>query len=557
LGRIGAIWGIVYVIVSLALTASVSAQQGSYLDEHPTKRLALVIGNSNYLHQRPIPSSAVDAHQVAETLRKMKFDAVEEVHEIKSGVEFWNLHFLPFISKIKENDFAVLYFSGHGLSYGGENFILMLEAPETIPESEALKYLIPLSSMRQFFSGQKPGVSLFLLDACRTISGGIKKDNGAIEAISKGMVQIPPTPDNVVIGFSSDFGTVSQGRDEDGKMSYYTDALLKFVPNQDNELQYIKKQTRLDVIYKTHAHQIPWFSESESAEIYLEPSQKILDGEKTAWLSRLATNDVEQIWKYTIEYAVSRYVAAAKRWVADFDNRQTQTTKISPESLNAAWSDDPNKPISVRRIDGPFAFKQIATLASNNTIRETSSAEGDEVTAGDTAELLASHGRIVVTRAITARTLPDEESPASTTIESGTVIKIANVTTDTQGGSWLQINTNGTNAYLPAARAAVGQTHIGYSLKEIWVPPADGLQSLVNTRPILDALVELRADKRIVSRISISAPSSADKQLRAKLAGRLAHAVFVLEQAGVSRTVISAGTDTLPGENIRIRFFGN
>jgi hypothetical protein len=131
----------------LAAPAASSASV-NYLDERAIQKLAFVVGNSAYADQETIPSSNVDAIKTAEALRNIGF-TVTEVHDVKLAPDFWEIKFQPFLDRIKENDFVVFYFSGHGLSYRGENFVAMTELPKTISESKITDYLVALSSLRQ------------------------------------------------------------------------------------------------------------------------------------------------------------------------------------------------------------------------------------------------------------------------------------------------------------------------------------------------------------------------------------------------------------------------
>ena len=392
-----------------------STDASNYLDEHPTQKWAFVLGNSNYVQQDHIESASTDATNVANALHDLGF-TITEVHDVKRASDFWTIYFQPFLDHIKENDFVVFYFSGHGLNYGGENFIAMTDFPKSISEAEINDYLIALSSLRDLVTSRKPGLSLFFLDACRSIASNILKQNGVTDAVNKGMMPPRITVENVAIGFSSDFGKVSKGRDTSGAMSYYTDALLVHFEDEDKEFGYVKRQTRLNVIADTGGEQVPWFSDSTSAEIYLRPSAQIAAEEKTVWLSRLATNDYDQVWDFTQEYPVSRYTSAAKRWLQQHVKIGTpNTTKVPPQSLDNAFNAiEPNKRVVVARVDGPFGFRKLASVSSD--LNRASASLNQTV-----GEIFSNYDQVVVTRRISAKSDPDENSPIAATVPAGSV----------------------------------------------------------------------------------------------------------------------------------------
>lgn len=525
------------------------------MDERATQKLAFVVGNSAYAPQPGIPSSNVDASGVANALRQLGFK-VTELHDLKRAPDFWEIHLQGFLDQIKENDFVVFYFSGHGLNYKGENFLAMTDFPQAIPESDVRIYLVALSALRSVIAARKPGLSLFLLDACRTIASNITPQDGAPQGINKGMIPLPSTIENVGIGLSSDFGKVSIGRDAQGAMSYYTDALLAHVADEGRELGYVTKKTRLKVMADTNGEQMPWFSESLSAEIYLKPTAQINADEKTAWSSRLATNDYNQIWMFTQEYPVSRYVGAAKRWLAQHGRASTPvTTRLPPQTLDTAFNqNDSNRRVVVPRIDGPYGFPTLPTGA------EVSSMSAPSIRT--VAEVLAGHQKLVVMRPISAKLSPSEDAETVHTVSAGSTIDVMDIKTKVDGSSWLEVANDGSSTFLPADRALVGSSDVGYSLEEVEVGPGAGLESLVDEKPIRDVVANLKAKGRSISRVSVATAQTTDAKLQLKLSGRVAHTFYLLEQLGIptgqiSATVSPDGLATLSKDSVRVRFFGH
>jgi len=536
-----------------------STDPSNYVYERPTQKLALVVGNSSYAEQEVIPSSNADAVNIASALRRLGF-TVTEAHDVKRAPDFWAINFQPFLDHIKENDFVVFYFSGHGLNYGGENFIAMTDYPKTISESQMTDYLVALTSLRELVTSRKAGLSLFVLDACRSIASNIVKENGTVDGVNKGMAPLRTTVENVAVGLSSDFGRISKGRNTPGAMSYYTDALLTHLSDEGKEFGYVKRQTRLKVIADTAGEQVPWFSDSVSAEIYIKPSTEIETDERTVWLSRLATNDYDQIWDFTQEYPVSRYVSAAKRWLEQHGKTATpNTTKVPPQSLDHAFNlNEPNKRIIVPRVDGPFGFRTVASISG----LEDAVASANQ----NISDVLGRYDRLVVTRPMSAKAVPDENAQTVRTVAAGSTVEIKNVTENSSGSSWVEFADEGTSAFLPANRALVGKADVGYSLEEINVGPGNGLESLVDEKPIRDAVAGLTSNGRSISRVSVSTAATSDKRLEFKLKGRVAHVFYVLQQLGIPTGEISAALSTDAGNStggeglagrVRIRFFGH
>ena len=98
------------ILGSLFLALAVSAAQAE-------KRVALVVGNSNYRNAPRLPNPERDATAVAEMFRKAGFDTVVEANNVG------NLDFKRAIRKFEDAtldaDIAVVFYAGHGIEVRG------------------------------------------------------------------------------------------------------------------------------------------------------------------------------------------------------------------------------------------------------------------------------------------------------------------------------------------------------------------------------------------------------------------------------------------------------
>jgi len=85
------------------------------------RRLALVIGNSNY-DKAELKNPVNDARLIASTLDSLDFDVIlrenlESQADLKTAIfEFGN--------KRPNYDIAIVYYAGHGIQIDGENYLL-------------------------------------------------------------------------------------------------------------------------------------------------------------------------------------------------------------------------------------------------------------------------------------------------------------------------------------------------------------------------------------------------------------------------------------------------
>ena len=165
------------------------------------KRVALVIGNSNYLEQqswRIIPNAARDALYVSHQLRNpvngagrfevlMLVDANYE--QMKTGIE-------RFTAMAAEADVALVYYAGHGFEFNLENYLVPVDAPQAVSPISVERAHIKMADVIKASTAKQ--FSLFFLDACRTTdalrnTGENRAGNraslfGAIDARGSGVI---------------------------------------------------------------------------------------------------------------------------------------------------------------------------------------------------------------------------------------------------------------------------------------------------------------------------------------------------------------------------------
>ncbi len=127
------------------------------------KRVALVIGNSNYQNVAALTNPANDATAIAEMFRKASFDVVESRRDLKYMDMRRALR--DFTDKARAADIAVIYFAGHGLEVDGINYVVPVDATlerdaDVDDEAVALNRIL-------FAAEPATKLRLIILDACR------------------------------------------------------------------------------------------------------------------------------------------------------------------------------------------------------------------------------------------------------------------------------------------------------------------------------------------------------------------------------------------------------
>jgi uncharacterized caspase-like protein len=238
----------VVLLVLLLLGGCLNA--GTALAE---KRVALVIGNSNYDKAARLPNPHNDAALVADTFRSAGFSDVQLRRDLKVGDMRRALR--DFIDKSREADVAVIYYAGHGIEVDGTNYLVPIDA---VLERDVDIYDEALSLERVLIAVEPAKqLRLVILDACRDnpFARSMKR-TVASRAVGRGLAKVEPTSPNTLIAFASKAG--STAGDGDGRNSPFTTALVKHVTKPGLDLRKAFGYVRDDVLRSTGNRQEPY-----------------------------------------------------------------------------------------------------------------------------------------------------------------------------------------------------------------------------------------------------------------------------------------------------------
>jgi Caspase domain len=227
------------------------------------KRIALVIGNSNYRNVPALPNPANDASDVAAAFGRLGF-AVTLVQN--GSFDDMRRSLLAFGQQAAGADMATVYFAGHGMEVNGENWLIPIDANlkrETDAETEAISLR---SVMLQVSNTTSLG--LVILDACRDNPFIARMQRTlASRGISGGLGRIEPVG-NVLVAYAARDGTTAL--DGDGHNSPFTTALLHNIEQPGVEVTFMFRNVRDDVMEATRNEQQPFVYGSLSRKaIYL------------------------------------------------------------------------------------------------------------------------------------------------------------------------------------------------------------------------------------------------------------------------------------------------
>ncbi len=215
------------------------------------RRVALVIGNAGYLHVGVLRNPVNDASAMAKLFTDAGFDAVEAKTDL-DGKAFRRT-LADFEVMARGADVAIVYYSGHGVEFGGQNFLMPVDAAVE-RDVDVKDETVPLDRVLQAVQGATR-LKLVLLDACRTDPF---KATSQSRAINRGLQSIEPSAANELVAYAAKAGTVAADG-EPGGNSPYTTALLKRLTTPGLDVELALRRVHDDVLATTRREQEPFY----------------------------------------------------------------------------------------------------------------------------------------------------------------------------------------------------------------------------------------------------------------------------------------------------------
>ncbi len=225
------------------------------------RRIALVIGNAAY-KKSGLKNPANDANAMAKLLTKYGFEVILKTDVDRSAINKLINEFGDSITKKKGVSF--FYYSGHGMQYNSQNYILPLSCAiekESDIEDEAVK----LNKVFEKMNLTGNGLNFVILDACRN-----NLYQESLPNLQKGLTDKEQLPSNTYVFFATSPGKVAL--DGAGKNSPFTESLLTTIRDSMEFFQVVKKVVK-DVKSKTNPVQQPSIAGSPEEDFIFIPKQ--------------------------------------------------------------------------------------------------------------------------------------------------------------------------------------------------------------------------------------------------------------------------------------------
>jgi uncharacterized caspase-like protein len=281
----------VAIAVAVFIATAASANES-----RPMRGVALIIGNSAYEHLTPLANPEADADAIENLFDELGFETYDatdaDLKKLRRTID-------RFIEDAEGVDVALIYYAGHGVEAGGENYLVPVDA-DVSSLDEAAEKLVPLGDIMRRLREAAP-LSFVLLDACR--------DNpfppGSTIRVAAGAAPLPvaasglgetrtmgqfntsgartagaPTNDSLgtLISFAAEPGQRALDG-EPGGNSPYAAAVLRHVPAMaGEEISTVMRMVAEEVYLKTGGKQRPWINENLRRLVYLGTTPPEVEG---------------------------------------------------------------------------------------------------------------------------------------------------------------------------------------------------------------------------------------------------------------------------------------
>ena len=234
------------------------------------KKLALVIGNSNYENELKNPVN--DARLIASVLDSLSFDVILK-ENLETDRDFKDA-ILEFGSKRSSYEIGFIYYAGHGIQIDGVNYLLPTKEVFNSEEDVSF-YAFNVQNLMKILGKKTDQANILILDACRDNPYEKNWNLTRSSKNSSGLAKMPP-PTGSLIAFSTESGATAP--DGKGTNSIYTLSLAKNLLIKDVSIDQVFRNVRAEVLKQSDNKQRPSEESKLTGDaLVLNPSSFDLD----------------------------------------------------------------------------------------------------------------------------------------------------------------------------------------------------------------------------------------------------------------------------------------
>jgi uncharacterized protein YecT (DUF1311 family) len=215
-------------------------------------KVALVIGNAAYKFASTLANPINDSNAVATRLAALGFDV--QLEQDLTGQAF-RVALGQFSDKALHADLALVYYAGHGIEMGGQNYLIPVDS-EMRSETTAQFETVSLDQVLTTVRGAG-ALGIVMLDACRDnpFANSMTRKSGT-RAVSRGLAPVSVEGEGgLVVSFAAQAGSTAD--DGDNGHSPYAEAFIEVLDQPGLEVGRMFRTLRAKVREKSGGRQVP------------------------------------------------------------------------------------------------------------------------------------------------------------------------------------------------------------------------------------------------------------------------------------------------------------
>jgi TonB family protein len=250
-------------LITIALAGCaciVHAQDRGFIQIPESRKLALVIGNSEY-PKAPLKNPVNDAAAMETTLKSLGFDVTTvrnaDLRRMRTVID-------EFAAKLGPGSLGFFYFAGHGVQVNSVNYLLPVDFSAT-SEDDIPYEAYPASRVQAKLEGSGARLRVLVLDACRNNPFRFKRDS------SEGLASMSISAEGTLIAFATgDNNTAAENPAETNGL--YTKFLVPALLSPGLNLRDAFQKAKEDVYRVSRRQQNPSIYENIVGQYALLPA---------------------------------------------------------------------------------------------------------------------------------------------------------------------------------------------------------------------------------------------------------------------------------------------
>ena len=231
------------------------------------KRVAFVVGISDYPGSDRLDAAVLDARLISRHLREIGYEVTESTN---GSYRKLSEDLADFAVEASDAEVALFYYAGHGFEVAGENFLMPVDIGKpmaSIDRTTVRMRGLPLSSVLRDINAASPRALVAVIDACR---------DAPTRGVSSGGMSIPTIGDGTFIAYSTRPGeraidsAASLGHEK--RNSPFALYFAENLTQPDMSLLDLMEATQSQVDSFTQGRQRPWFSSALNGPVVLNNS---------------------------------------------------------------------------------------------------------------------------------------------------------------------------------------------------------------------------------------------------------------------------------------------